>query len=99
MGAIFIDSRSITVDIEWENDFDSGILGLWTYDAVGNNNIEINSNAAFWADPTPLASEEFSLTQTLYADLTVTQQNDWYNGPVPGVLEVGYAETHLRAAA
>ena len=36
----------MTVDIEWENDFDSGTLGLWTYDAVGNNNIEINSNAA-----------------------------------------------------
>jgi T5SS/PEP-CTERM-associated repeat protein len=88
--SIFVSSRTIEVDIEWDDDLDAGILGLWTPDPVGSNNIEISSTENFWADPTPFASEEFDLTQTRYEELTATQQNNWYNGPAPNVLEVGW---------
>jgi len=105
--SVFLDSRIITVDIEWDDDIDG--LGLWTYDPFGNNNIEINSSVAnWWADPTPYDSEEFNFLattgvsfpgQTLYEELNWQQQNDWFNGPVPAVLEVGYRGVAIAGGA
>ncbi len=84
--------RTFSVDIEWANDLGSGTLGLWTWDPFGNNNIQISSDPAvsWWADPTPYDSSEFGFVQTLYKQLTPTQQSGWISGPAPSVLEVGY---------
>lgn len=84
--------RTFSIDIEWANDLGSSTLGLWTWDPVGNNNIQISSDptVSWWADPTPYDSSEFGFVQTFYKQLTPTQQSGWISGPAPNVLEVGY---------
>lgn len=112
---IFVDSRSMTVDIEWDDDLGTD-RGMWTYDPFGNNNIEINSNLNWWVDPTPLEHSEFDFAtqnrnwnpgigfdywsgQWLYQHVTSAEQLDWFNGAVPGVLEVGYRGNATAPAA
>ncbi|MEZ6193596.1 MAG: hypothetical protein R3C45_20195 [Phycisphaerales bacterium] len=92
------------VDVWWE-DLDDGTLGQWSPECCGDNNIRIDptpktsggDNFTWWVDPTPLENSEFDFTNgsnyqgiTLYEDLTGSQQGDWFIGPVPAVLEVGY---------
>lgn len=83
-------------EVEWDNDLPG--LGQWQ-PGVPHDVIEINPNYTWWIDPTPSESSEFDFSgttdidfpgQTFYQDLTSTQQNDWFHGPVPGLLEVGY---------
>jgi len=55
--------------------------------------IRMNPNRTWWVDPTPTNHSEFDMTQTLYRDLSNSQQTAWYadgNDPVPDLLEVGY---------
>jgi hypothetical protein len=52
--------------------------------------IRMNPNRNWWIDPTPQNNSEFNMGQTLYRDLTATQQNAWYNGTVPNLMEVGF---------
>ena len=62
----------------------------------------------WWPDPTPWEHSEFDFTnntgpsgsppwlgQTLYGDLTPTQQSDWFGGTVPPLLEIGYRGREL----
>ncbi len=44
----------------------------------------------WYFDPTPTNHSEYNLQQTLYRDLTGTQQTNWFNGAPPALLEVGY---------
>ncbi|WP_428390009.1 hypothetical protein [Mucisphaera sp.] len=49
-----------------------------------------NGNARLWYyDQTPGNNSEFDIEQTLYRDLTGTQQANWFNG-APQLFEVGY---------
>ena len=51
----------------------------------------LNPNRNWWIDPTPTNNSEFDLEQTLFRDLSITQQNGWYfGGNPPDLLEVGY---------
>jgi len=53
----------------------------------------------WWFDPTPSNHSEFDLEQTLYRDLTATQQADWFGGSPPEVLEVGYRGSAVAGGA
>ena len=101
---IFPYPSTYTVDVGWDNDI--GGLGLWSYDPVGNNNIEINSNQPqWWADPTPLDHSEYDFTvkdrfwdvdsnEWVYLGGQWLYQDmnpaNWFNGAAPELLEIGY---------
>jgi hypothetical protein len=56
---------------------------VWTF-------IRMNPNRNWWVDPSPQDNSEFNIAQTLFRDLMMNQQNGWYNGNVPNLVEVGF---------
>ncbi len=89
-------SKTYEVDIWWSVDeFDSpddaGVLGRWSNQFGGDNNIRLNASVGNWfIDDDPLDHSEFQLAQTLYRSLNSTLQSQWVHGNPPGLLEVGY---------
>jgi hypothetical protein len=60
---------------------------------------QLNGVERLWFfDPTPTNNSEYDLQQTLYRDLTGTQQTNWFNGSPPDLLEVGYRGNTVAGA-
>lgn len=55
---------------------------------TGTVNIDRSQN--WWFDSSPRNNSEYDMTQRLYRDLSSTQQDAWYNGTVPEVVEASY---------
>jgi hypothetical protein len=52
---------------------------------------QLNGSERNWYfDPTPTNHSEYDLQQTLYRDLSATNQTNWFTGSPPDLLEVGY---------
>ncbi|MEX0887166.1 MAG: hypothetical protein WD009_12090 [Phycisphaeraceae bacterium] len=95
----FHDSFSITIDFSWSN-LDGTTLGL--ADSVFDNIwIQSSPSSPWYIDTTPWDHSEFDFSgtgtsqnawagQTLYRDLSASQQSAWFNGSPPGLMEVGY---------
>ncbi len=77
-------------DFQWDDDI-SG-LGLATDIGFIDQFIEINPNANWYADPTPLDNSEFNMPTQLFAGgLSGPQQATFFPGTAPpATLEVGY---------
>ncbi|MCC6491607.1 MAG: hypothetical protein IT424_01145 [Pirellulales bacterium] len=84
--------------IEYDDEI-SG-LGMWSPPGpFSPEGIEIHPGRNWWIDPTPWESSEFNFSgaaaisypgQTFVSELTAAQQTEWFDGPVPPLLEVGY---------
>jgi hypothetical protein len=56
------------------------------------------SNRIWYFDSDPFDSSEFNMQQTLYSDLTASNQSSGYNGDTPALLEAGYRGAALTSA-
>lgn len=97
---VFEDTHTLTINYWWEN-LSAGTLGVHNLvsQAGGREtvaNIRIDNNTSWFLDPTPANDSEFTMTQTLWRDLTGAQQSDLYNNfgaSTPATFEVGYTGT------
>lgn len=78
-------NRNVTINVIWQ-ELPSSTIAFANTTTLS---IHVNSTKSFYFDPTPHDHSEFAMQQTLYRDLPANQQS-WYNGSVPDVLEVGY---------
>jgi hypothetical protein len=97
------DNHVINIDISWADLSDaSGTLGLHTNLDGGpvpkpttaqiQMDTQFNGVDRLWFfDPTPTDNSEFNVAQSLYGNLSLANQNAWYNGSPPAVLEEGFA--------
>jgi hypothetical protein len=61
--------------------------------------VEIDSTPRNWFfDPTPLDHAEFEFSQRLYRDLSNDEQEQWYGGAAPELLEVSYRGDAVETA-
>lgn len=108
---IFEDSHTLTINYWWEDLADTtvGLHSLVTQaggrETVANLRLDTRvgtggSERAYFMDPTPANNSEFNMAQTLWRDLTPTQQTNFYNftGPIPATFEVGFAGTATAGA-
>ncbi|MEX0610829.1 MAG: hypothetical protein WD738_05440 [Pirellulales bacterium] len=86
-------SGTYDVDIRW-TDLDGTAGARW--DSF-NDNIDVDTTLqgglSWYFDPAPLDHSEFNLQQTLLKDLTPSEQNSYFDGNPPEVLEVGFSGT------
>ena len=77
-------------DFHWDNDIPG--LGLATFAGPFDTFIEINPTYAWFADATLTTDEEFEKVgfQKLYSTLSPAEQNSFFAGSPPGVLETHY---------
>jgi hypothetical protein len=92
-----------SIEFHWDDDI-SGLALTTDFGPCCDILIEINPNPNpninWFVDPTPSDNVEFNFTagQTLYRDLTSSQQSDWFPGTAPpGTLEVGNFGTAINA--
>jgi hypothetical protein len=90
------DDRNFEFDLSWDN-LDDNTLGeyqpgfLFVNTNIVLDTTDSNGNPRNWFfDPTPLDHSEFALSQSLFGNLTNSQQSDWFNGSPPDQLEVGF---------
>ena len=61
--------------------------------------VDTNPPEDWFIDPTPNSDEEFTMTQTLWRDLSASTQTDWYTvgggANIPETLEVSFAGTAI----
>lgn len=106
---VFEDTHTLTINY-WYEDLDDTTIGLHTLVSEGGipsreneANIRIDTRVGlggalrnWFIDPTPDNNSEFAMQQTLWRDLSSTQQNDFYNNigaAVPDTFEVGFTGT------
>ncbi len=103
---VFEDAHNITINFWYEDLADStlGLHSLVTEGGVPNRetqaNIRIDTRVgtggalrSWFIDPTPDNDSEFNMQQTLWRDISATQQADFYNNiglSVPATFETGY---------
>ena len=103
---VFEDTHTLTINFWWEN-LSSGTLGVHNLvsQAGGREtvaNIRIDNNTSWFLDPTPANDSEFNMSQTLWRDLTATQQSNFYNNfgtNIPDTFEVGYGGSAVGGGA
>lgn len=106
---IIEDDYTLQIDF-WYTDLDKGVLGNHNLisqsggrETRGSVRIDSRSGEGgtgafnnYFFDLTPFDNSEFNMQQTLWRDLTVDQQADWYfpynsSNNIPETLEVGFA--------
>ena len=101
-----IGDETYNVDVSWDDDLGEGVLGESDGDLGNIDILADPSNNPWFVDSTPLDHSEFNFSgpaydelagnnnnwggQTLYRDLGANNQNDWFNGNPPDLLEVGF---------
>ncbi len=108
---VFETPHTLTINY-WYADLNDNLLGLHnpvsqSGGRVNESNIRIDTNRAngnltnWFIDPTPDTDNEYNMQQTLWRDLTGTQQTDWYNfsGTTIDTFEVGFEGNATAAAA
>ncbi len=101
--------HTLTVEFYYD-DLSGGTIGLHNLLAQSagrqtaarvriDSRLSVGVERPWFIDTTPGDSSEFNITQTLYRDLTPSQQTDYLLGPVPGVFEVGYTGSANTPAA
>jgi hypothetical protein len=109
---IFEDSHTVTINF-WYEDLSGGTAALHTLvadDGTRETEADIRVDTIlngverpWFIDPTPEDNSEFNMSQTLWRDLTATQQSNFFNvGPgstVPDTLEIGYTGTAIAGGA
>ncbi|MBX9655220.1 hypothetical protein K2Y11_16525, partial [bacterium] len=77
------------INLHWE------AFGLGNELGIANGfdgSIRINSDYSWFIDSTPLQNEEFgNFTQKFYRDIDGVDKDDWFDGPVPDMLEYSYS--------
>lgn len=96
---IYVDPHELLLNVRWQDRTDGiGVAGVVRTDSSGRvteMNVAFDShdgagNEQRWfIDPTPRDHSEFSMTQTLFRDLSATQQSQFFSGSPPDLLEVG----------
>ncbi len=99
---------NFTLDINyWWDDLDPGNLGVHSLvsqsggrETEGNIRFDTQDGGArrWFFDTTPFDDNEFNMQQTLWRDLTGTQQANWFNGTAHDTFEVGYTGAALASA-
>jgi hypothetical protein len=116
---VFEDSAAnttITINY-WYEDLDSISSTTWGHHALVNEtnsggaqpwreieaNLRFDNDRTWFIDPTPGNDSEFTMAQTLWRDLTGTQQSDFYNNftavDIPETFEVGWRGTAVGGGA
>ncbi|MEQ9454151.1 MAG: hypothetical protein RLN76_06105 [Phycisphaeraceae bacterium] len=106
---IIQDSWTLDIEYYWDDlDDTNGTLGVHNNlgtssgkptDARIRLDTQSNgSNRLWYFDTTPDNNSEYDIQQTLYRDLTPTQQTDWFNNSPPALLEVGYRGDAVASA-
>ena len=94
---LLLGPEEYSFDFHWDNDIDG--LGLTT-DGI-DTYIEINPDWNWFADPTPSDDAEFNVSsgQTLFSQLSGSNQSTYFPGTVPpGALEVGFGAPESQAS-
>ena len=102
---VFETGHTLTVNY-WYTNLNNNTLGLHSVvsqsggrETVANIRIDTTTSGGatrnWFIDPTPGNDSEFAMDQTLWRDISGTQQADWYNfsGPTIDTFEVGYTGT------
>ncbi|QDU70947.1 hypothetical protein [Mucisphaera calidilacus] len=98
---IIQDPGTLEVEFYYDNLSDAnGTLGLHNNLATSGGkptsarirlDTQINGNNRLWYfDSTPEDNSEYDIEQTLYRDLSASNQSNWFRGSPPDLLEVGY---------
>ena len=111
---IFEDNgHTVTINF-WYTDLADSKLGDHDFVSADINNRENVANIkidtrvgtggalrSYFYDSTPTENEEFNMSQTLWRDIGLTNQLDWYNytNPIPDTFEVGYTGTATGGGA
>ncbi len=90
-------AHTLTINF-WYQNLASGTIGdhdLVAHDGLRETeaNIKIDSNTNWFIDPSPSSNLEFNMGQTLWRDISSSQQSDWYNSGtsvIPQTFEVGF---------
>ncbi len=106
---IFEDTHTLTINFWWEDldPISTGTLGVHTLVSQSGGretvaNIRLDNDRTWFFDSTPTNNSEFNMQQTLWRDLTATQQSDFYNNfgaNIPATFETGYTGTAISGPA
>jgi len=107
---IIEDSGTLNIEYYYDNLSDAkGTLGLHTNLTTSGGKptsarIQFDTTIGgverdWWFDPSPTNNSEFNIQQTLFRDLTGTQQNNWFSGSTPDLLEVGFRGSAVGGGA